>query len=176
MGTLDGASADIKRRGEPAINVKRLGSYCGAHDVDYRVYGADFVKVDSFYADVVDLGFGFAEGLEHCKSAFFGASRNLGAADDGADLFQATMRVCVGVRVVVPMLVFVDAFGRIVLVFGVGDDGCFVSAGVGGVVMRVRMSVLMRVVVGMDGAVSVRVLVRMHVSVLVGVQFGRGIG
>src|SRR3954452_21564737 len=94
----------------------------GANDVDNGVYAADFVEVNGFNADVVDLGFGFPEGLEHGEGAFFSAGRDLGAADDGADLFQATMRVRMGMRVLVPVLMFVYAFGGIVLVFGVGND------------------------------------------------------
>jgi hypothetical protein len=65
----------------------------------------------------------------------------------------------VGISVLVPVLVLVDAFGSVVLVLGVGNDGGFVAAGVRGVVMGVRMGVLMRVIMRMGCAVCVRVFV-----------------
>jgi hypothetical protein len=137
--------------------VKCFGANGGTHDVNDGVNGAYFVEVNGLDAYVVNLGFGFAEGLEHREGALFRAGRYLSAADNGTDLFQSTMRV--GISALVPVLVLVDAFGSVVLVFGVGNDAGFVAAGMRGIVMSMRMGVLMRVIVRMGGAVRVRVFV-----------------
>lgn len=53
---VNGASADVQRRAVPALDVECVDSGAGSDDIDDGIDGADFMKVNFFDADVVNLG------------------------------------------------------------------------------------------------------------------------
>ena len=55
------AAADIERGTDELLHAKRLCADSGANDIHDRVGRADFVEVDIFDADIVNLGFRHAQ-------------------------------------------------------------------------------------------------------------------
>lgn len=120
VGAVNGAATDVKWRAVPdeglagvgdSLLVKGVDAGRGAGDVDDGVDGADLVKVDVVYGDVVDPGFGVAEELKGVDGEVLDGLFESGGADEIADGGQGAA-VHVGVLVIMRLvfLVFVRVF------------------------------------------------------------------
>jgi hypothetical protein len=168
---LNGATADVEGRGDPAVDGKVLGPYGGTDDVDDGVNGADLVEVDALDRDAVNGGFGFTEELERAAGVVLHCIGKRGSGDDAEDggeravfvLVSLLVSVFAGVFVItgvfVGMGVFVLVLVRVLAVVLMLMRACMVVGFSVGVAVRVAM------LVGMGEAVvpvGMRVDVRMR--------------
>ena len=71
----------------------RSNATAGAHDIGDGIGRADFVEVDLFDGDLVDLRFGFPQAAEHGDGIFFGARGKRGLFDHLDDVREVAMGV-----------------------------------------------------------------------------------
>jgi hypothetical protein len=134
---LDGATADVERRGDPAINAEQFSADGRGHNVHDGVDCADFMEVNLLDIDAVNGGFSFTEHLKGAAGAVFHRIRKIGAADDVED--RRKMAMLVGVFVLVGMRIV-----AVIVMRMVRRGGVFVR-------MRVAMLVMMLMCVAVRG-------------------------
>jgi hypothetical protein len=59
------------------------------NDIHNGVYGADFVKVNSFWGNAMNSSFNFGQSPENCLGTFFDARRQVGCFEDGNNFTNA---------------------------------------------------------------------------------------
>src|SRR6185437_15799128 len=75
MFCLYAPAANIHLRASKAIDSQQLESDRGADNVDNRIHGSDFVKMNFLDGDVMDFGFGLAKTQKYLPGALSGAWR-----------------------------------------------------------------------------------------------------
>ena len=91
MFGLDGSAADVDGGAEQGFDAERIERDTGADDIGNGIGRADFVKMDLFYRDAVDGGFGFGEALKHSGGVMFRAGRDAGVVDHRQDVREMAM-------------------------------------------------------------------------------------
>ena len=128
MVALYGAAADIHRRTYPAIDSERETARGGARDVDDRVHGAHFVKMNFLDRNVMDPGLGLPKQAKGAKRQIADIGIQRRRRDEPLDFLErASVRV-LSVRVIVLVGMIVMMMG-VVVALGVGPLRSGVGAG-----------------------------------------------
>ena len=93
MGRVDGSAAHIQRRRHPAVRAERLHCMDGPDNIDDRVEGAHFMKVDLVYRDPVNRGFNFPEPCKQLLRTIPSLRRQRRTIDQCIHLCQRAMGV-----------------------------------------------------------------------------------
>ena len=65
MGAHNHTAADVQWGGVPCTDIQMVNTCAGGDDIDDRVHCADFMKMNLVDRDIMNLGLGVAEQLEH---------------------------------------------------------------------------------------------------------------
>src|ERR1700722_2055462 len=88
MSALDCSAAHIQWRADNFIHAQRFDHYSRTDDVNHRVRGPYFVKVDTFDVTVVNFGFGGTERFENRNRRVLRTLADGRLADHFANFFQ----------------------------------------------------------------------------------------
>ncbi len=90
VSALYRSPADVQRRAHDLINAQRLGPDGGANDIDHRVHGAYFVKVNALNVAVVNFRLSRAQRLENRSRRGLCALADRGLAYHLANFLQSS--------------------------------------------------------------------------------------
>jgi len=116
VGAVHEALAIDDRSGPEARPAELIEGNAGSDDIDDRIDGADFVKVDFGGRDAVNLAFGLGDTFENGEGAILDPVRKAAALDKGADIGVAAAMLVLIVMMVVVVVAVMAVIALTVLV------------------------------------------------------------